>query len=321
MEKVTSAVWRPPVDGPASRDPDVRMAQWNQIRVRDRIPRIWSGYVFVAVLCPLFDLPVSTVLAAVAVLVVSWFMFEYWLRIGRPLPAVARLAEAEPARLVDVEILGRRVVRAEQLVLRLSGDLPTTGRMWLVGPRSDGLAVVFHEGIPRPIHAKVLPDVPRRLGRPSTTRPRDPRSAARRTTKVAYWLLGVRWGHTIAITVAIGLELAPQPAVLAWLFAIAGVLIAVFLTRSVLRTQPRLAASRLLAPDLVEYPAAVRPDWSIAVTSVDGTELVAKRVWGPFVHAGARASGRLWVAGTPAAGVTLGVGVPDFPIAGVVRFN
>jgi len=317
VEKATSAVWRPRADGPAGRDPDVRLAQWRQVWVRDRIPRIWSGYVFVALLCLLLGLPVSTVLAAVAVLVVSAFMLGYWLHIGRPLTAVARLLEAEPARLVDVEILDRRVVRAGELVLRVSGDGPTSGRLWLVGPDADGGAVVFLEGIPRPVHAKVLPQVPRRLGRPPAPRPQDPRAAARRTSTVALWRLGLRWAHTIALTVAIGLELAPQPAVQAWLFAIAGVLIAVLLARSVLRAMPRLRLGRLLAADLVEYPASVRPDWTIAME----TELAATVLWGPHVHANVRASGRLWIAGTPAAGVTLGVGVPDLPVAGVVRFN
>ena len=119
MEKATSAVWQPRRDGPAGRDPDVRLAQWRQVWVRDRIPRIWSSYVFVALLCLLLGLPVSTGLAAIAVLVVGGFMLGYWLRIGRPLLAVGRLLEAEPARLVDVEVLDRRVVRSEHLVLRL----------------------------------------------------------------------------------------------------------------------------------------------------------------------------------------------------------
>ncbi|QUQ69873.1 hypothetical protein [Kutzneria sp. CA-103260] len=316
MEKATSAVWQPREDGPAGRDPDVRLAQWRQVWVRDRIPRIWSGYVFVALLCLLLGLPASTVLAAVAVLVVGAFMLMYWLRVGRTLTAVGRLLEAEPARLLDVEVLDRQVVRAGQLVLRLAGDVPTSGRLWLVGPSPEGLAAVFLEGIPRPVHAKVLPEVPR-LGRPPAARPQDPQAAARRASTVASWRLGLRWAHAIAITVAIGLELAPQPAVLAWLFVIAGVLIAVFLARSVLRALPRLRLSRLLAAELVEYPASVRPDWSIAVE----TDLAAKVLWGPDVHASVRASGRLWIAGTPAAGVTLGVGVPDLPIAGVVRFS
>jgi len=317
VEKATSAVWRPRADGPAGRDPDVRLAQWRQVWARDRIPRIWSGYVFVALLCLLLGLPVSSVLAAVAVLVVGAFMLGYWLRIGRPLTAVARLLEAEPARLVDVEVLDRRVVRAEQLVLRLSGDVSTGGRLWLVGPSPDRVAVVFHAGIPRPMPVQVLAEVPRRLGRPPASRPQDPRAVARRASAVALWRLGLQWAHTIAITVAIGLELAPQPVVLAWLFAVAGVLIAVFLARNVLRARARLRVSRLLVPDLVEFPATVRADWTIAVE----TELAGKVLWGPHVHASVRASGRLWIAGTPAAGATLGVGVPDFPIAGVVRFS
>jgi hypothetical protein len=316
VKKATSAVWQPREDGPAGRDPDVRLAQWRQVWMRDRIPRVWSGYVFVGLLCLLLGLPASTGLAAIAMLVVGAFMLAYWLRIGRPVLAMSRLLETEPARLVDVEVLDRRVVRTEQLVLRLFGDKPTSGRLWLVGPNSDGLAVAFLEGIPLPMHAKVLPEVPR-LHRPPAARPQDPLAAARRTSTVTRWRLGLRWGHTIALTVAIGLELAPQPWVLAWLFAIAGVLIAVFLARGVRRAMPQLRLPGLMAAELVEYPASVRPDWTIAVR----TDLAAKVLWGPHVHASVRASGRLWIAGTPTAGVTLGVGVPDLPIAGVIRFS
>jgi hypothetical protein len=53
----------------------------------------------------------------------------------------------------------------------------------------------------------------------------------------------------------------------------------------------------------------------------DGAELVGKLVLNFDVLSSVRASGRLWVAGTPAAGALLAVGVPDQPIAGMVRFD
>jgi hypothetical protein len=301
-------------------DPDVRRALWEQGWVRDWIARTWGTHVMLALMCLLFGLTVSTVLATLAVAVLSLLMLFRRLRVSRTLPDVARLIDTEPARLVEVESLGRRVFRVDQTLLHGSGSVRGE-RAWLLGPDDNGIAVFFDEASPTPHAARVVDQPPRPGGR-SVGRPRDPRSAAKLAAIVGLVVYVIRWAFGVAITVCIGLELAPQPQVLAVLYVIAGVVIAVFMTRNWLRRMRwRLGSGRLFEPPLVEYQARLHADRSFAVTTEDGAEFVAKVFWEKDVAANVRASGRLWIAGTPAAGVTLGVGVPDFPVAGVVRFN
>src|SRR5262249_45705469 len=149
----------------------------------------------------------------------------------------------------------------------------------------------------------------------------DPSQAARSAARVAGRQFGRRWAFTLIMTIAIGAELAPQPQVLAWLYAIAALVILALAAWQWLRLMPCFRAVRLLGTPLTEHPARLAPDQSVAITLPDGVELTGRIVWAANLIANVRASGRLWVAGTPAAGATLGVGVPDFPIAGVVRFN
>ncbi|GAA3431617.1 hypothetical protein GCM10018954_012180 [Kutzneria kofuensis] len=315
MEKVRTAVWQPPTDGPVGRDPDVRRAVREQSWSRDRIARLWGTHVFLALLCLLFGLPVSTVLAALAVLVISAFMLHYRLRMDRTL---VDLLDAAPARLADIELAGAAVIRADQMMLRGYGGFRGE-RVWLVGPDAKGLVAVFDEASPYPHSTRVTtrPLSKRRLA----DRPRDPRGRATAVADAAFRLFVCRWGFTIVITICIGLELGPQPQVLAWLYAVAGIVIAIGMARDWLRPERVLRAGRLLAAPLVEYPARLVADRSFAVRLDDGAELVAKIAWERDVVANVRASGRLWIAGTPLPGATLGVGVPDFPVAGVVRFN
>jgi hypothetical protein len=319
VEKVRTAVWQPPTDGPVGWDPDVSRAAWTLSSTRDWIARVWGAQVFLGLMCLIIGLTVSTILATLAVLAISAFMLLYRLQVGRSLLSVARLLDAEPARLVEVEHLGRGVIRAEEKLLRVSRTVHGD-RLWLVGPDDNGLIALFEEALPTPYAARVVARPPRPGGRRPDP-PRDPRGRATQAEFDGVRNYVVGWGFVLAITVCIGLELAPQPQVLAVLYAIAAVVIAIFMTRSWRRRiQWRLMAGRRFASPLVEYQARLSADRSFAVTT-DGEELIAKICWERAVAANVRASGRLWVAGTPAAGATLGVGVPDFPIAGVVRFN
>jgi hypothetical protein len=319
VEKVRSAVWQPPTDGPAGRDLDVRAALAGQASVRDWLPRRWSVHVFVAAVCALAGLPVSTVLALAPVLVLGVAMVVFWLWVGRWQTAARQLLDREPARLVEYEPVGRRLVRIEQLLVRVHPGYQH-GRLWLVGPNADGLAVVFFGASAYPRPAQVVRRRPR-TGPPPTSRPRSPMWRARLATVCTAVEVATQWTYLVAITVSIGLELAPQPRVLAWLYAGAALVLTVLFTRRLRRAMPSLRARRLLTAPLAEYPARALPRRSVAVTLSDGTELVGtfRRNWD--VLATVRASGRLWVAGTPAAGVTLGVGMPGHPIAGVVRFD
>jgi hypothetical protein len=117
------------------------------------------------------------------------------------------------------------------------------------------------------------------------------------------------WAFIVAITASVGLELAPRPPVLVALLGLAGIVIAILLTRSWLRLRPALLMCRQLTKQ------------SVAVTLSDGAELVGKLVVNLDVLPSVRASGQLWVTGTPTPGATLAVGVPDHPVAGLVRFG
>lgn len=320
MEKVRTAVWQPPTDGPVGRDPDVWRAVWAQSWLRDWISRTWGTHLMLMLMCLLFGLTVSTVLATLAVLALSLFMLLHRLQVGRTLPAVATLLDAEPARLVEIEHLGRGVIRAEEKSLRVSRTVRGE-RVWLVGPDDNGLAAIFEEALPAPCAARLVDQPPRPGGRP-TGRSGDPRSAANRAAVIGLWSYAIRWGFAVVIIVCIGLELAPQPRVLAALYAVAAVVVAVFMTRNWRRRiRGILGVTHRFEAPFVECHARLHADRSFAVTTEDGAELIAKVYWEHGVAANVRASGRLWVAGMPTAGVTLGVGVPDFPVAGVVRFK
>jgi len=319
VERVRTAVWQPPTDGPVGRDPDVWRAVWAQAWVRDWLARTWGMLVLLTLMCLVLGLTVSAVLATLAVLAFGLLVLAYWLKVGRHLRGVTHLLDAGPARLAEVEHVGRGVVRAEEKLLQVSRTRPVD-RMWLVGPDDSGLVAFFEEALPAPYAARVV-DEPLRPGDRRSTWPQDPRSAAVRSEFNGLRNYIVGWGFVLTTTVCIGLELAPQPRVLAWLYAVAAVVIAFLMTRTWLRRiRWHLGASRRFAAPLVEYHARLHADRSFAVT-VDGTELIAKICWEHGIAANVRASGRLWLAGTPAPGVTLGVGVPDFPVAGVVRFT
>lgn len=320
MEKVTSAVWQPPTDGPVGRDFDVRVALGVQALVRDRVPRRWSKYVFVALLCVIARLPVSSVLAVTAALAMTAAVARYWWLVGRSMPAARRLLDAEPARLVDVEPVSRRLAKVDGMLLRLQFGYQNIP-LWLVGPDADGLAVVFYGPRASPRFVRVVKRKPRPLTSAPVPRPWSPQRYARRVVLLLGGLMAARWAFVFAVTVSIGLELAPQPPVLAGLFGAAGIVIAVRLVRAGRRLRPALLMRRQLAAPLIDHPARVLPRRLVAVTLPDGRELVGKVVLNFDVRSSVRASGRLWLAGAPTAGASLAVGVPDQPIAGVVRFD
>lgn len=320
MAKVTSAVWQPPTDGPAGRDFDVRVALARQALVRERIPRRWSKYVFLALVCLAAGLPVSSALSVAAALVLTAVMLRYWQRVGRSLPDVRQLLAAEPARLIDYEPVSGRLVRVDGMVLRLHRGYRKMP-LWLIGPNVDGLAVAFYGANPTPRVVRVVAKPPRRSSPPPVPLALSPLRLARRMAVIVGATFTVRWAFIVAVTVSIGLELRPQPSVLGWMFAAAGVVITGFFARSWQQLWPLLRLPRLLAAPLVEHPARALPKRSVAVTLADGVELIGKYLVHLDVQPSVRTSGRLWIAGTPAAGATVGVGVPGFAIAGLVRFD
>ncbi|MFC0429378.1 hypothetical protein [Kutzneria buriramensis] len=316
---MTSSVWQPPTGRPAGRDPEVRRSLSQLREHSDRLARTWSGLVFLAVLCLFAGLWASLLLATLAVVVTGVRMAGFWFQVGRHLGAMERLLAAEPARSVDAESLGGRLLKIDGKVLRFPTRMPT-GRVWVVGPNRAGEAVVFVDAVITPNFGQVVSATPEHLSvRPQ--RQWRPWQAARAAGRSAARAHARRWLFTIVVTISIGAELAPQPQVLGWLYAIAGSVILVLAGRQWLRIVPSLHASRQLREPLVEYPARVITEKSVAVTLPDGSELTGVLLWSVQLLANVRASGRLWVAGEPATGTTLGVGVPEYPIAGVVRFN
>ncbi|EWM14745.1 hypothetical protein KUTG_05049 [Kutzneria sp. 744] len=320
VDKATTAVWQPPTDGPVGRDFDVRVNLAVQAGISERLPRSWSVCVFVALLCLADRLWVSAALALAAALVLSGNMLRYWALVGRWRPATLALLESEPARSVDYEPVTRRLVRIDGTVLRVHPNYQNA-RLWLVGPNADGFAVLFYGSRPFPRAARVVVRPPRRSGPPPRSKVRDPLWRARLIRTLTAAALALRWTVIVGLTVSVGLELAPQPHVLAWMLGVAGVLILILLVRNLRRSWPSLRLPALISVPLVEHRARLMPKRTVAVTLADGSELVGRLIRNQDVTSSVRASGRLWIAGTPAAGATLGVGVPDFPIVGAVRFD
>ena len=324
MAKLTSAVWQPPTDGPVGRDPEIRRVLSEQQSRRDRLARSCCTQGFVAVVCVLAGLPVSAVLAVMVAALSVWTTFNYWRRQGRRLNAATELLAAEPARRVELELLDRRVVRVGDMWLSVAGWWPgarTGTDWWLVGPDANGVAVVLVSGVAAPMPAWVLAGPPKRFGPAAPARATGPVQFAQVAAHRAAQLFAMRWAYTVVLTFVIGAELAPQPQVLAWLYAIAGLIIVLLAARQWRRIATLLTMPSLLAPPLVDYPARIRADRSFVVTLPDESELAGKLVLATNVAGNVRASGRLWVAGTPAAGAVLGVGVPDVAAVGLARFD
>ena len=324
MAKVTSAVWQPPTDGPVGRDPEIRRVLSEQQSRRDRLARSCCTQGFVAVVCVLAGLPVSAVLTVLATALTAWVTFKYWRRVGRKLDAVTGLLAAESARRVELELLDRTVARVGDTWLSFEGFWPgvrSSRHWWLAGPDANGLVVAFVDGTAAPMPARVLTGPPKQLGPEVPAKVVDAGVLAERAASGAAWRFATRWAYVIVLTIAIGAELGPQPQVLAWLYGIAGLVIVLLAARQWRRTAPLLTMPSRLAPPLVDYPARILTDRSFVVTLPDESELAGKYVWATNLLGNVRASGRLWVAGTPVAGATLGVGVPDVAAAGIVRFG
>ena len=323
MARVRTAVWQPPTDRAAGRDPDVRRSLRLLREHSDRLARAWSGLVFLALLCLFTGLPVSTGLATVAVLVVSRRMVTQWLRVGRYRAVVDELLATELARSIEAEHLGGQLLKIDGNTLRFPVLMPTVrlaDHVWLVGPNAAGQAVVFGDAVVYPNFGQTVAEPAQRLSGQRPARG-EPRVGARSSARSAARGFARRWVFTALMVISIGTELAPQPQVLTWLYVIAALTILVLAGRQWLRIAPCLRAPSLLRAPLVEYPAKLGPDQSVVVTLPDGSELAGKVVWSVQLLANVRASGLLWVAGIPAPDMTLGVGVPDYPIAGVVRFT
>lgn len=324
MAKLTSAVWQPPMDVPVGRDPEIRRALSEQQARRDRLARSCCTHGFVAVVCVLAGLPVSAALTVTAAALAAWVTFTYWRQVGRTLDAVTELLAAEPARPVELELLDRKVARVGDMWLSATRNWPgaRAGRhWWLVGPDADGLVVAFVSGTAAPVPARVLAGPPKQLGPKVQAKAVGPPVLARAVARRAARRFAGRWAYTVMLTFTIGIELAPQPQVLACLYALAGLVFVVPAARHWRRTATLLTMPRRLAAPLADYPARIRADRSFVVTLPDESELTGTFVSATNVAGNVRASGRLWIAGTPAAGAVLGVGVPDFAAAGLVRLD
>lgn len=287
-----------------------------------------------------------TVAAAAMVAAVATTAMAVWYRVvvGRWLPAARELLAGSPSRRVTARLvarqLGRTVIGAGDVHVRvrfadrgLRQVIANTCEITLVGPDAHGRAVVFVDGQPKPLPAKVVAAAEQSEPEP--------------TVDVAKWFVarqaGLCWLVVAGALLAVAgfaydaqqpmtVPVRPEKAGTAefnWFFAALCVGIAVAALVMALGQQ-RLA--RLLGTGQWQaYPATLvgwrgdskRPnaDLTLQVGLPDGrSHRVVVRRASPELMANVYVTATLWVVGPPAAGKLHAVGVPGHPIVAPARF-
>lgn len=339
-----NAVWRPP-DQHQIGDEAVEL----RLKNYEYLNRAHLGVIGIAVLVVLFEWLMGclyTVVTAAMVAVVVMTIMAVWYRVvvGGWLPAARKLLADSPSRRVTARVvahrLGRTVVAAGDVHLRvlfadrgLRQVIANTGEITLVGPDAHGRAVVFVDGGPLPLPAKIVAAVEQSQPEPTVDAPKwfVARQAGLCWLMVAGALLAVA-GFAYDAQQPMTVPVRPEKAGTAefnWFFAALCVGIAVAALVMALG-QHRLA--RLLdAGQWQAYPATLvgwkgdskRPngDLTLQISLPDGQwrRMMVRRA-SPELMANVYVTATLWVVGPPAAGKLSAVGVPGHPIVAPARF-
>ncbi|MEV4317259.1 hypothetical protein [Actinocrispum sp. NPDC049592] len=338
-------VWTPPgdraVDFDTAVDLRLRSLAWTR-------RMLISGVVSQVVLAVFVLLPGDPWYGAgVGLLVFALFtlgrLVLFQLRWGRWMGAARTILGVVTARRVTAEVItwkGQNVVLSldgGQSRVRVGSVHPTvraviarTGEVWLAGPDERGIAFVFANGLPVPLHAKVITEAPA----PRTPEPPPPASML-----VADDALPLAYARRLAAIQ--GAQLAAllvfAAAAITWggpthsLRIAYGVFIGLIVISGFVRLAPTLRLPALFKDGRWQSFQARTNTWTgdpkptgalgVTITLPDGTELPAVIKIAPAeLVANIVETGLIWINGTPMLEDTRAVGLPGHPIAAAAKF-
>jgi hypothetical protein len=342
--QLSVAVWRP-TDRWQAEDEAVALRMKHYAH-RNRVLLYSIGVPVLVVLFEWLTGTMYTIAAAALVAMVATVIVAAWYRavVGHWLPAARELMAGSPSRRLSARVMAHRPGRtvigtgdgflAVRFVDRgLRQVVARVGEITVVGPDANGRAVVFVDGEPTPLPAKVV-------AAPEQTEPEP-------SVDASQWFVTRqarnRWIQFIgALLVAAGFAYdAQQPLMIAVRPEIAGtaqfywIYVALFAGIALVMLAAALAQHRLsrllVAGQWHKYPAALagwrgksdRPfsDLTLYVSLPDGrSQKVVVPKASPALMANVYVTGTLWTVGPLVAAKPVAVGVPGHPIAAAARF-
>jgi hypothetical protein len=288
----------------------------------------WLGSVHVAAMALVAVVAMTIAVAWYRAVVISW------------MPAAKALLAGSPRRRVAACVVTHRptytVIGAGDTYLRvrfvnrgLRQVVAHSGEITLVGPDANGNAVVFVDGWPAPLPAKIAAATAQTAPEPIVDEPNRFLTQQARNLWLVFaglLLLAAGFGYDAQQTVVIvGRAEINGTAYFNWFFAVMSVAMA-FVPLGLALRQHWL--SRLLAAGQWQrYPAAL-VSWKAESqrlklhTSLPDDRSLKVVVWraSPELMANVYVTATLWVVGTPAPGKLCAVGVPGLPIVAAARF-
>ena len=339
--QLSVAVWRPAEQWQAEDKAVAQSLQLYALRGRNAITGLVMSLVFavlaVGFLPYMYTLGGLFALNAVR-LVVSGI--RYRIRLGRWLPAAKSLLNGAPGHRYAARIVARggdhAVLAVGPMYLRLLSVnwglrqvVARTGEVTVVGPDAEGYAVVFVDGMPLPLAAKVA-EAPE----PTETEPIARVSANGSEDEVPNWLAGrvARFHWTIVgglVILLTGIALEAQAyggGLIIGITEMAMLAVLAILYLIMPSDQSRLR-SLLAAGQWQAHPVTVqasnsdarRPITALTLVLGNGRRLSIKAA-GPELVANISATGTLWMVGVPGNRKGAAVGVPGYPILAAARF-
>lgn len=342
----------PPTDRPALDDPSTAVLLADAAR---RLTAARVGFVAgpllilgaIAIILGGAQDPSTTLLVVLAValgLATFTRATRIHLRFGRWLRSARTLLAEHSWRPVPASFVTRNVLEIgaeDQWQARVGMTLPEavrqvitrTGRVWVVGPDAAGRLVLRIDGLVTPLPAWRLPTM--------ITAQAEPSIAATEFDPVITWAASLgraqrAWLRSVALATAlvVVLFLLMAPLLGAVVYGAAVGLVVLMVIIVVRRW--RLAGDARALPALVRagpwtrVAVEVRP-WRVrggAAVDATGTiqvaggtvEMVLRRAGLGLMDTMAR-TGTVWVAGEPAAGKTVAVGFPGYPLLAVARLS
>lgn len=351
--RLTVAVWRP--SDQWQTDDEAVELQLLKYRAQGRYPLLGVGVLLMIVLLDavMGSVHVVAALCVLGALAQLSVIVMRHVQVGRWLPAARRLLAGGQGRRVAARVVGHRrgvatlaagdqCLRVRRLDWGLRQVVARNGEITLLGPDADGDAVVFVDGHPAPLPARVVPAPETAeaepIARVSWRGAEDevPNWQATRQARIRWVVVGV----LVLVTAAFVYD-AQQPTAVTgrpgvggtatynWFYAA----LVAFITLSTLfaaLAQQRLP--KLLAAGAWQGHPATVLTWkgearrSTAVLtlrlSLPGGESlpVTVKLAAAELVANIKATGTVWLIGTPTAGRSTAVGVPGHPIVTTARF-